>query len=126
MKDNHRIVICGVSIYILAIEAGLSALTKNETIRIDPCSKNSAEDIKLLKPDVVIVEKNSSHSEIMMEILLQDIPVIMLDVAQQSTTFLTKDLEPQEEIRQLSSIIEGIVREPTSFSANLMNMSGKI
>lgn len=125
MKDTHRIVICGVSIYILAIEAGLSALTKNETIRIDPCSKDSAEEVKLIKPDVVIVEKNSSHSEIMMEILLQDIPVIMLDVSQQSVTVLTKDPEPKEEIYQLSSIIEGIVREPKPFSTNLINFSEK-
>ena len=81
MKDSNSTVICGDSIYMLAIESGLSGMAEVDVVRINPYLPNTLERIKVLEPHVVIIERTWKNNELALEILGQSIPVIILDEA---------------------------------------------
>lgn len=108
MKDPRRTVICGDSIYMLAIESGLSAVTGGDVIRIHPNLPNITDRIKALEPRAVIIERTGKNSQIAMNLLEQGIPVVVLDEAQRSVLVLSNDESPKTRIHQLTSIIERI------------------
>jgi len=111
MKDLRRIVICGASIYMLAIESGLSAVAEGVVVRINPYLPNAVERISLQEPHVVIVERNEKSNELTLETLLQNTPFIILDEAQRSITVLAREHVPKAEISELTNMIEKINRK---------------
>ena len=110
MKDLHRVVICGASLYILAIESGLSMLEMGDVVSIDPILPDTVERIRLLQPDVVIIERNGKSNQFALEILFQNIPLLVLDEAQRSITVLVRENIPITEISELTNVIENINR----------------
>ena len=111
MTDSRRIVICGDSIYLLAIESGLSSKTEGEVVRIDPYLPNIVESINLLKPRAVIIELDEKNNELLLENLAQSIHLIVLDEAQCSIKVLAKENVPIAEISELTSVIENIIQQ---------------
>ena len=64
MDRVQRVVICGQSIFLLAIEAGLAALPEVEVSRFDSRLPAVADRIAALEPDVVVVERNSGIARV--------------------------------------------------------------
>lgn len=82
MERIQRMVICGQSIFILAIEAVLAALPEVEVIRVDSCLPAVADRIAGLEPDVVIVERDSGDAGPLSALLERGFPLIELDQTQ--------------------------------------------
>jgi hypothetical protein len=110
MKDLHRVVICGASLYTLAIESGLSMLEMGDVVSIDPFLPDTVDRIRLLEPDVVIMERNGKSNQFALEILFQNIPLLVLDEAQRSITVLVRENFPKTEISELTNVIKYINR----------------
>ena len=110
MKDSRRIVICGTSIYMLAIESGLSTMAEVDVVRIDPYLPNAVERINELEPHVVIIEQNGKKNELVLDNLCQNIPLIVLDEAGRSIMVLAREHVPKAEISELTYVIEKINR----------------
>jgi hypothetical protein len=111
MKESRRIVICGASIYMLAIESGLSAMAELDVVRINPYLPNTVERISVLEPHVVIIELKGKNSALALEILCQNIPLIVLDEARRSIMVLSREYVPKSEIGELTYyVIEKINR----------------
>jgi hypothetical protein len=108
MKNSRRIVICGDSIYSLAIESGLSLLTERDVVRIDPNLPRTEERISILDPHVVIFELNDINNEIVLEKLCRSYPVLILDEDQCSILVLAREHVLKVEINELTAVIEKI------------------
>jgi hypothetical protein len=108
MSNSRRIVICGDSIYMLAIESGLSEMAEGQVVRVNPYLPDIVERIRLLAPHVVILERNGKNSELALEIQSQGIPVITLDEARGSIKVLVGEHPQSTEISELSYLIENI------------------
>jgi len=111
MKNIRRIVICGASIYMLAIENGLTAMSEGEIVRINPYLPNTLEHINVLEPKVVIVERNRKNNQLALELLQQGFPLIVLDEAQCAITVLGRERISKSEISALTCVIEKIIRQ---------------
>lgn len=108
MSKARRIVICGDSIYILAIESGLSKMAEGEIVRINPSLPDILERIRLLAPHMVILEQNGKYHELALEIQSQGIPLVALDEAQGSIKVLAEEHPQNAGISELSNLIEMI------------------
>ncbi len=111
MKDSHRTVICGDSIYMLAIESALSGITDGDVERLSPYLPNTLERIKALEPLVVIIERTGKTSELALEILAQSIPLIILDESRRTIMVLNREEVQKDEISELTDVIERINRQ---------------
>jgi hypothetical protein len=111
MNDSPRTVICGASIYMLAIETGLSKMAEGDIVRINPYQPDIVKRISQLEPHVVIMEWNEENSALAREITAQCIPLIALDEARHSISILPGEHQPTTEINKLTSVIEKINRE---------------
>lgn len=111
VKDSRRIVICGASIYMLAIESGLSAMVEGDVVRIDPYLPNTVERISSLEPRAIIIELDGKNNELVLEDLAQSIPLIVLDEARCSIKVLAREHVPIAEISELTDVIEKIIQQ---------------
>lgn len=119
MKDSRRIVLCGASIYMLAIESGLSRKEELDVVRIDRFLSSTVERINELEPKVVIMEQDGDHGVLALDILLENIPLIVLDEARRSIMVLNRMHVPRAGIKELTSVIEEIILQPeVSFDEN--------
>jgi hypothetical protein len=107
MEDSRRIVICGNSIYMLAIESGIAAISEGDVVRIDPGLPNTIERISVLDPHVVIIEQDRKNNQLALEVLSKSIPLIVLDESRRSM-ILVRELAPKAEIGELTCVIEKI------------------
>ena len=89
MKPPQRILICGTSIFVAAIESGLDAMIVGEVLGFNPHLPNAPARITALEPNVVIMEKSPDNNELAQAILGQGFPVILLDEAQSKITALS-------------------------------------
>lgn len=101
---------------MLAIESALSMMAGANVVRINPYLPKTIERIKLLEPQVVIIERTWKNNELALEILRQSIPIIVLDEARRSIMVLTKEDVPKSEISELTHVIERINRQPDTLS----------
>jgi hypothetical protein len=104
---------------MLAIESGLSALTEEDVVRINPNLPNSAERISLIDPHVVIIELNGKNNEQVLENLSQSIPLIVLDEARRTFMVLPGKLVPKNEINELAYVVEKIIRHKISYKERI-------
>ena len=79
MERTQRVVICGQSIFMVAIEAGLAGLPEVEVIRFDSRLPAVADRIAAVKPKLVLVERISGDGSVGSEMLQRGLPVIELD-----------------------------------------------
>jgi hypothetical protein len=126
MKESLRIVICGASIYMLAIESGLSAMAELDVVRINPYLPNTVERISALEPHAVIIELKGKNSPLALEILCQNIPLIVLDEARRSIMVLAREHVPKTEIGELTYyVIEKINQRQDVLSEEHIAQSGE-
>jgi hypothetical protein len=111
MKASRRIVICGGSIYMLAIETGLTEVVEQDVVRVNPNLPNTLEHINLLDPNVVIIERNRKNNPLAHELLQQGFTLIVLDEAQRAITVLGRERSSRSEISELTCVIEKIIRQ---------------
>ncbi len=88
MNEAQRIVICGTSIYVNAIESGLDTRVMGNVMTFNPHLPNALSRIKALEPSVVIMEKVGINHELVQAILDQGFPVITLDDSLRKITVL--------------------------------------
>ena len=62
MERMQHVVICGQSIFLLAIEAGLAALPEVDVARFNPHVPAVADRIATREPDVVVVERDNGDA----------------------------------------------------------------
>jgi ABC-type Fe3+-hydroxamate transport system substrate-binding protein len=123
MSNARRIVICGDSIYMLAIESGLSKMAEGDVVRINPSIPDILERIRLLAPHVVILEQNRKYNQLALEIQSQGIPLVALDEAQGSIKILTGEHPQNAGISELSNLIEKINRKQIERRSENVNQS---
>jgi hypothetical protein len=111
MKDSGRIVICGDSIYLLAIEFGLCARAEGDVVRIDPDLPNIVEQVSLLDPLAVIIERDRKNDDLALELFCRNIPLIMLDEARHSIMVLVGEHPSKTAISELGLEIDKINRQ---------------
>jgi hypothetical protein len=114
MKPPQRILICGTSIFVAAIESGLNAMTMGEVLGFDPHLPNAPARITALEPNVVIMEKAADNNELAQAVLHQGFPVIILDEAERRITVLSgpsfSDAEVVEAgMEELTQVIKKIM-----------------
>ena len=110
MKQPRRIVICGTSIYMMAIETGLRTKAELEVLRVNPHLPNAAERIAALKPDAFVVERDDHSSRLVMALLGQGFPLMFLDPLERKITILVGHQVLDGEIDDPSTMIEKISR----------------
>jgi hypothetical protein len=92
MNPTHRIIICGQSIFLMAIEAGLSNRSELEVIRLQPHSPDVTERIAALKPNLVVVEQNSTCNQLILALLSRDLALVELNEKGQGTLLTRRDV----------------------------------
>ena len=88
MSHSPRIVVCGKSVFLTAVEAGLTALPGVQVDRLNPHLPGLAARIEALAPDAVLVEWNGRCGELAFRLLDRGLPVIALDANKDTITVL--------------------------------------
>ncbi len=89
MSTPYRIILCGQSIFLMSIEAGLAALPEVEVIRVSSYLSAIAERIEARQPNLVVLERNSDSSDLALALLSRSLPVVELHPQTEQVTFLT-------------------------------------
>ena len=98
MNDPHRIVICGTSIFVSALQSGLDAMFMGEVLGFNPHLPNALARITALEPNVVIMERTWDNNELAQAFLYQGYPIIILDEAQRKVTALSGPRFPDVDV----------------------------
>lgn len=89
VSSMTRIVICGQSVFIMAIEARLAALPAVEVTRFHAYLPTLLERISLLQPDVVVIEHSQSRSDLALALLSRGLPLVVLNDEQTQALLVT-------------------------------------
>jgi ABC-type Fe3+-hydroxamate transport system substrate-binding protein len=98
-----RIVICGQSIFAMAIEASLATLPEVEVIRLHAYLPTLIERITTLQPDIVVIEHNQSRSDLALVLLSRGLPLVVLDSKQNQGLLITGHAFPVSDLIELVS-----------------------
>ncbi len=108
MNSRHRIVICGESIFLMAIEARLADVPGIDVARLDPHLPTVADRIVALEPDVVVIERDQGHGDLALALLSQGLPLLELDSQQGQATLLTGARVVAAEVDSLMRVLERV------------------
>jgi ABC-type Fe3+-hydroxamate transport system substrate-binding protein len=108
MERMQHVVICGQSIFLLAIEAGLAALPEVEVVRVDSHLPGVVDRIAALEPDVVVVERAGGEAELALELLGRGLPVMEIDAAEGTLTILHGHRVPARGAEDLAHAVSSI------------------
>jgi hypothetical protein len=86
MNESQRIVLCGTSIFVAAIESALEAMAIGEVLAINHHLPDALVRINTLAPSLVIMDKAGYDEYLAGDLLDQCIPVIILDESQRKIT----------------------------------------
>jgi len=109
----RRVVICGTSVFLMAIEAGLAKLPGMEVVRLNPHLPGAEARIMALSPDVVIVERSDNHAGQTQMLLSHGLPLVELDASRNVITVLSGRQVQVSKMEDLVRVIERALR--TSF-----------
>ncbi len=101
MSATSRVVICGQSIFVLAVESSLTTLPNVEVIRLHAHLPALLERIFTLQPNVVVLEQKQSRSNLALALLGLGLPVITLDSEQMQGTLITGRSFPVSDLTKL-------------------------
>ncbi len=90
MNHIQRVVICGKSVFLMAIEAGLAALPGIEVVRLDSYLIDATARIVSIAPDVVILERDGDVGGLAQELLRLGLRLVELDTERSTATFLDR------------------------------------
>ena len=99
------VVICGTSVYLMSIEAGLAALPGMEVVRLNPHLPNAEVRILALSPDVVIVERSDNHADLARTLLNHGLSLVEVDANENTVTLLNGRRVPISEIGDMVRVI---------------------
>jgi len=108
MERMQRIVTCGQSIFMLAIEAGLASSPEVEVVRVDSCLPAVADRIAALEPDVVVVGRDSGDAGLLLALLERGLPLIELDQTQGVLSVLNRRRISVQGVEDLAQAISSI------------------
>jgi ABC-type Fe3+-hydroxamate transport system substrate-binding protein len=103
-----RIALCGQSLFLTAIEAGLATLPGIEVTRFHPHLPGAAERIMALKPDLVMMEQDKGDSDLALVLLNGGLPLVELDTQHQQAMLLTGNSFSISDTTDLIRLIEQI------------------
>ncbi len=89
MSLRHCIAICGESVFLMAIEAGLAALPGVEVVRFNPYIPDVIVRIEAIAPDIVILERGGDDGGLTRELLSRGLLLVELDANQSTVTLFT-------------------------------------
>ena len=104
----QHVVICGQSIFMLAIEAGLAALPEMEAVRVNSHLPGVVDRIAALEPDVIVVERDGGEAELVLELLERGLPVMEMDATEGALTILHGRRVPARGAEELVQVIEQV------------------
>ena len=108
MEHMQRVVICGQSIFMLAIEAGLAGLPEVDVVRFNSFLPAVVDRIAALEPDVVLVERDSGDAVLLLALLERGFPLIKLDEAQGVLCVLNRHRVSVQGVEDLAHAIQQI------------------
>lgn len=113
ISRNCRIVLCGQSVFLTAIEAGLSALLEVEITHFNPHLPEADKRIMALKPAMVVMDRDSINGNLALGLLNGGLPVVALDAADNGGMLLTARkmtlAGAEDMIRLVSEVVGGEV-----------------
>ena len=88
MGDARRVIICGNSLFLLAIEDSLRRVPALEVTRVNLHLPAATARVAALEPDVVIVDRSNGAGDLALELLhaQPELAVIGVDVARSVLT----------------------------------------
>ncbi len=107
--NRQRIIICGTSIFLSAIEAGLATWPGLEVIHFHPHLPGAVERIADLEPDMIVVEQNESHSDLTLALVSRSLPLVELDALTGQGTLLTGRKLPISGAEDMVRLLEQVV-----------------
>ena len=78
MHSSRRVVICGTSLFMQSIQAALSNIPDLSLVVLDNCRSDLAERLKVILPNLVILEQDYVDSAAIWAVLYQGIPLLEL------------------------------------------------
>ncbi len=106
MKQIQRVVICGTSVFIMSIEAGLITLPGMDVIRVDPRLPAAVERITALEPDIVVAQQDGACADLTLTLVNRGLPLLELDARQNQATLLSSARVVVAETDDLVRVIE--------------------
>jgi len=85
----HNIVICGQSIFLLALESALLEVSSSKVTRLHSHLPSVIEHITALHPLVVFIERADEQKDLAWTLLSQEIPLVEIDIKTGRSTLLT-------------------------------------
>jgi hypothetical protein len=108
MNHVQRVVICGTSVFLMSIEAGLAKLPGMEVVRFNPHLPDAEARIMALSPDVVIAEWGDNHADLARTLLSHGLSLVELDASRNAVTVLSGRQVRVSETEDLARVIEQV------------------
>jgi hypothetical protein len=83
------VIICGQSVFVMAIEARLAECPAIEVIRLNIYMPDLLKRILAWEPDMVVLEHNQGHGDLALGLLGRNVPLIVLNAQQDRGLWLT-------------------------------------
>ena len=106
MSVTYRIALCGQSIFLHTIEAALAQDPTVEVLRLPSSMPSIVERITAWQPDIVLIERSATHSELALVLLGRGVPLVEMEVAADRGTFLIGQDVPLANLDDLTHLIE--------------------
>ena len=88
MPSRSRLVICGQSVFVMAIEARLAEFPAIEIIRLNIYLPDLIRRIITWQPDVVVLEGKPDHGDLALALLGHNLNLIVLNARQDQGLWL--------------------------------------
>ncbi len=108
MPSPYRIIICGQSIFLMAIKAGLAALPEVEVERVTPCLPDLVKQVMAKQPDLIVIEENNGHGDLALTLLSRGLNIVEINPNSSQVTLLTGRRYPITELEDMVHLIEQI------------------
>ncbi len=108
MRPPYRIIICGESIFLMSIEAGLAALPEVEVERVTLYLPDLVEQVMDKQPDLIVIEENGSNGDLALALLSRGLSIVKIHPNSSQVTLLTGRRYPITELQDMVHLIEQI------------------
>jgi len=108
MNPVQRVVLCGTSVFLMAIEVRMARQPGMEVVRIDPHLPGAKARVLDLSPDVIIMERSDNHAELAQALLNEGLPLVEMDGSRSAATVLSGRQVRVSEMEDLVRVIEQI------------------
>jgi hypothetical protein len=89
VPSRSRLVICGQSVFVMAIEARLAEFPAIEVVRLNIYMPDLLKRIITWQPDMVVLEHNQGHGDLVLALLGHNLDLIVVNAQQDRGLWLT-------------------------------------